>query len=145
MDNKSVIEKFNEKCAPFYLVDHDNGTFSLCYPFSFVEEKYRLYGQEAFDKYAERIGEPARDERGFCTHGNGYEWAIVFNKYFENDRDFARLHTDCEAGGFFCYCDDLNLMVEVGLRFKNLIDDTYTFTKTVHSAFCLILSSSRAE
>ena len=47
MDNKSVIEKFNEKCAPFYLVDHDNGTFSLCYPFSFVDEKYRLYGQEA--------------------------------------------------------------------------------------------------
>ena len=82
MDNKSVIEKFNEKCAPFYLVDHDNGTFSLCYPFSFVDEKYRFYGQEAFDKYAERIGEPARDERGFCTHGNGYEWAIVFNKYF---------------------------------------------------------------
>jgi len=29
MDNKSVIEKFNEKCAPFYLVDHENGTFSL--------------------------------------------------------------------------------------------------------------------
>ena len=134
MDNKSVMEKFNEKCAPFYLVDHDNGTFSLCYPFSFVDEKYRFYGQEAFDKYAERIGEPARDERGFCTHGNGYEWAVVFNKFFENDRDFARLHTDCEAGGFFCYCDDLNLMVEVGLRFKNLIDDTYTFTKTVHSA-----------
>ena len=50
MDNKSVIEKFNEKCAPFYLVDHDNGTFSLCYPFSFVDEKYRFYGQEAFDK-----------------------------------------------------------------------------------------------
>ena len=65
MDNKSIIEKFNEKCAPFYLVDHDNGTFSLCYPFSFVDEKYRFYGQEAFDKYAERIGEPARDERGF--------------------------------------------------------------------------------
>ena len=58
MDNKSVIEKFNEKCAPFYLVDHENGTFSLCYPFSFVDEKYRFYGQEAFDKYAERIGEP---------------------------------------------------------------------------------------
>ena len=110
MDNKSIIGKFNEKCAPFYLVDHENGTFSLCYPFSFVDEKYRFYGQEAFDKYAERIGEPARDERGFCTHGNGYEWAIVFNKYFENDRYFARLHTDCEAGGFFCYCDDLNLM-----------------------------------
>lgn len=141
MDNKSIIAKLNEKCAPFYLVDHENGIFSLCYPFSFVDEKYRFYGQEAFDKYAEKLGEPARDIGGYCTHGDGYEWAIVFNNYFENDRDFSWLHTDCEASGFFCYCDDLKTIAEIGLRFKHLIDDMDTFAETV----CYALEENKTK
>ena len=70
MDIKNRIEAFNRDNAPFYLVDHDSGEFSLCLALSFVPQEYRDFGQEGFNPYAERKGEPIM-ENGLYTHGKG--------------------------------------------------------------------------
>ena len=48
------------KRQPFYLVEHDDGTFSLCLAFSFLRGKYAGFGQDAFNQYAKQIGEPVK-------------------------------------------------------------------------------------
>ena len=133
MDIKNRIEAFNRDNAPFYLVDHDSGEFSLCLALSFVPQEYRDFGQEAFNRYAERNGEPVM-ENGLYTHGSGYEWEDVFKKAFEKEDNLNKISFDCEAGGFFCYADSLSLMEDLGSRFKAMIDDTEDFANLVSSA-----------
>ena len=84
MNTAKQIKDFNEANRPFYIVDHENGQYSLCLAFSFLHGDLGDYGQEAFNAYAREIGEPVQDERGFYTHGNGYEWEAAFRKAFEN-------------------------------------------------------------
>ena len=122
------IKEFDANCKPFYIVDHDNGTFSLCLAFSFLDEDY---GQEAFNAYSREIGAPVKDNLGFYSHGNGYEWEAAFKEAFKNDPNINKIRFDCEAGGFFCYCDDLAVLKDFGQRFKALVDDTEAFTKVV--------------
>lgn len=130
MVNK-IIEEFNEANQPFYIVDHENGEYSLCLAFSFLRGDLKDYGQEAFNAYAREIGDPVADARGFYTHGDGYEWEAVFRKAFENDPKIGEIEYDCEAGGFFCYSKDLSTLADFGSRFKALVDDTEKFTKVV--------------
>lgn len=128
MNIEKEIRDFDEANRPFYLVEHDNDTFSLCLAFAFVDSDY---GQEAFNAYSREIGAPIKDNFGVYSHGNGYEWETAFKEAFKNDPNLRRIKFDCEANGFFCYCDDLSLLKDFGSRFKALVDDTETFTKVV--------------
>ena len=128
MNIEKEIRAFDEACKPFYLVDHDNGTFSLCLTFAFNDDDF---GQEAFNAYSREIGAPIKDNLGFYSHGSGYEWEAAFKEAFKNDPNLRRIQFDCEASGFFCNCDDLSLLKDFGTRFKALVDDMESFTKVV--------------
>ena len=104
-------------------MDHDDGTFALCLPFTFLTGQYADYCQEAFDNYAKSIGDPVYNDIGLRTHGNGYEWEAAFRQIFRNDPNIGRVLFDCEAGGFFCSCDDLDIIEDFGIRFKDLCED----------------------
>lgn len=101
---------------------------SLCLAFAFVDGDF---GQHAFNAYAQEIGEPIKDDLGFYSHGSGYEWEAAFKEAFKDDPDLRRIRFDCEASGFFCYCEDLPLLKDFGRRFKDLVDDTEVFTEVV--------------
>ena len=131
MDNQRRISEFNQENRPFYIVDHDDGTFALCLPFTFLTGQYADYCQEAFDNYAKSIGEPVYNDIGLRTHGNGYEWEAAFRQIFRNDPNIGRVLFDCEAGGFFCSCDDLDIIEDFGIRFKDLCEDTAHFTEVI--------------
>lgn len=131
MAKSKIIEEFNAANAPFYIVDHENTEYSLCLAFSFLRGELEDYGQEAFNAYAREIGESVQDSRGFYTHGNGYEWEAAFKKAFENDPNIGQIKYDCEAGGFFCYSKNLDVLSDFGKRFKAIVDDTEKFTKVV--------------
>ena len=132
--NKAKIEAFNKQNAPFYIVDHEDGEFSLCLPFSLTRGEYANFGQEAFNRYAASIGEDAVNERGFYTHGDGYEWETVFKKAFEHDPHIGEISFDCEAGGFFCYGQDLDVVADLGHRFRELCMDDEAFAEVVYNA-----------
>lgn len=103
MDIKQRIETFNKGNAPWYIVEHDNGQYSLCLPLDLLSDEYYPYCQDAFDAYAAEIGEPAYSKNGLSTHGSGYEWEAAFREAFKDDPNIRRILFDCEAGGFFCY------------------------------------------
>ena len=128
MNAKERIEAFNEKNDPFYIVDHGDGKYSLCLCFMYADGNYC---QEAFNRYAKEIGDEPCDERGFYTHGNGYEWEAAFCQAFEGDPNLRRFAFDCEASGFFMDCDDLSLLEEYGAKFKSICEDTEKFTPIV--------------
>ncbi len=113
------------------IVAHDNGDYSLCLAFSFLEDEYADYGQAAFDAYAKEIGQPERDRQGFCTHGNGYEWDAAFKEAFKDDPNIRQIHFDSEAGSFFCDSPDLPVIMDFAKRFKALVDDTEAFIPIV--------------
>ena len=118
------IEEFNKILAPFYLVSHDDGMYSLCLYINVLKDDY---GQAAFDAYAEAKGEPSRDEHGFVAYGSGDDWAAAFREAFKDDVNLKRIHFDCESSGFFCRGFDLDLMADFGKRFKDLCEDTERF------------------
>ena len=131
MDTKQRIDKFNRETPPFYIVAHDDGQFSLCLPLDLLSDDYYPYCQDAFDAYAVEIGEPAYSKNGLRTHGNGYEWEAAFRQAFRDDPNLKKILFDCEAGGFFCYADDLSLIEYFGSRFREICEDTETFTEIV--------------
>ena len=133
MDIKQQIEKFDAENKPFYMVDHEDGVYSLCIPLSFLNEEYRDFGQEAFNQYAIRAGEPVTDGR-FYTHGDGHEWKYVFEKAFEGEENLKQITFDCEAGGFFCYSRDFDVLAEYGRRFREICMKEKEFTELVCSA-----------
>ena len=127
------IDRFNRDNAPFYLVDLDSKGYSLCLALSFLPDEYEDFGQDAFNRYAEKIGDPIL-ENGLYTHGNGYEWAEVFKKIFESDPNLSKIRFDCEAGGFFCDADDLALLENMGKRFRAVCMDAPRFAELTVSA-----------
>lgn len=133
MDIKQRIKKFNTEDKPFYLVDHDNGTYSLCLPISSLKGEYIDFCQEAFNCYALQAGDPVTDGR-FYTHGSGHEWKIVFEKAFENEKKLQQITFDCEATGFFCYSDDFDVIEEYGKRFREICRNEQKFTELVCKA-----------
>ena len=131
MDIKQRIETFNKGNAPWYIVEHDNGQYSLCLPLDLLSDEYYLYCQDAFDAYAAEIGEPAYSKNGLRTHGSGYESEAAFREAFKDDPNIRRILFDCEAGGFFCYANDLTLLEDFGSRFKDICEDTEGFVPIV--------------
>lgn len=134
MDIEQRIKIFNRDNAPFYIVDHENGKYSLCLAFYFLDGKYKDFGQDAFKRYALEIGEPVMNDLGLFTHGNGYEWQTVFEKVFERDPEGVRIQYDCEAGGFFCYAESLPLLEDFGTRFRAVCMDGEKFAEFVSMA-----------
>lgn len=130
MTKAQTIKAFNENNRPFYLVDHGDKV-SLCCVFHPTPYSKFSLGQEAFNRYAESIGDPVTDRYGFFTHGSGYEWEYVFRKAFENDPGMEKISFDCEAGGFFCYCDSVDMLADFGHRFREMLNDTESFTELV--------------
>ncbi len=122
------IKELNQELEPFYLVDHNNGRFSLCARMNYMGEEF---GWASFDAYAVEIGEDPRDEQGYVTYGSGYDWAAAFKEAFKDDPNLKRIHFDCEGCGFFCDGDDLEMMVDFGKRFRELSLDTEKFTPIV--------------
>lgn len=125
------IQKFNEANRPFYIVDHEDGKYSLCLPLSLLGEEFFPYCQEAFDAYAREIGEAPVTPTGLFTHGNGYEWQASFCQAFREDPNLQRFCFDSEAGGFFMYSNDLTLLEEYGAKFKQLCEDPEAFAPIV--------------
>ena len=133
MNINQRIDEFNKMNKPFYIVAHNNGDYSLCFPIALMPYRYTDLGQYAFNKYAESIGEPAVIKNMY-THGNGYEWEAVFKKFFKDDPRIANIKFDCESGGFFCYAKDLDLIDELGKRFREICNNEEVFTELVCSA-----------
>lgn len=125
------IQRFNEKNKPFYIVDHENGNYSLCLPLNMVGDDYFPYCQEAFDAYAREIGEAPRTASGLFTHGSGYEWQAAFCQAFHEDPNLQRFCFDCENSGFFMYCNDLSLLEEYGGKFRQICENPEAFTPIV--------------
>ena len=138
--NEERIQQFEKQNPPFMLYDHKDGSFSLGLPFTFLEGRYKNYGQEAFNRYAIKRGDPVKDGQ-FFTHGSGYEWETVFQKAFEQDNDLQRVDFDSEAGAFFCYADDLSLLEDFGSRFRTICEDQESFSSLV----CQALSEAEQE
>ena len=82
----------------------------------FLSGDYEDFGQEAFNRYAVEIGEPAVKNHSY-THGDGHEWGSVFIKAFQNDSKLQQIKLDCEMGGFFYYTNDLTLLEDLGNRY----------------------------
>ncbi len=131
MDIRQSIDKFNHENPPFYIVDHEDGEYSLCLPLDLLSDEYYPYCQDAFDAYAAEIGEPAYSKNGLKTHGSGYEWEAAFREAFKDDPNIGRILFDCEMGGFFCYANDLTLLEDFGSRFRDICEDTEGFTPIV--------------
>ena len=130
MNTAKEIKQFNGENRPFYIVDHENGEYSLCLPLSFLGP-YEDYGQAAFNAYAVEVGDPVVEASGLYSHGSGYEWEAAFRKAFESDPNIGQIRYDCEAGGFFCYTRNLPVLKDFGSRFKALVEDTERFTQVV--------------
>ena len=131
METTRRLNEFNIVNRPFYIVDHDDGTYTLCLPLDLLNGQYADYSQTAFDNYAKSIGEPTTTPIGLKTHGNGYEWEAAFRQAFRNDPNIGRVLFDCKAGGFFCSCDDLDILEDFGIRFKYVCEDTNLFTEVI--------------
>ena len=134
MTIKERIARFGKENYPFYLVEHDDRTYSLCLVRDFLSNEYTDYGQYAFDAYAIQNGEPTVTKSGLYTHGNGYEWGYVFTKAFHKEPEFGKISFDCESGGFFCYSTEIDLLENYGRRFKQLVEDKESFTRLVAEA-----------
>lgn len=91
-------------------------------PFKFAEEHKRRYSIMLCDFEAYEKEFLNRSEE---LTGNGYDWEDLM-KYFikinfpESKKKF---HYDSEAGMFYMYCSDENLMKKVALKIKQIIDD----------------------
>lgn len=133
MDIKQRIKKFDTENKPFYMVDHENGTYSLCLPLSSLKGEYIDFCQEAFNCYALQAGDPVTDGR-FYTHGSGHERKNVFEKAFENEEKLKQITFDCEATGFFCYSDAFEIIEEYGRRFRKICMNEQEFTELVCKA-----------
>jgi len=144
MDIKQRLQAFNDDNKPFYIVDHDDGTFSLCLSLSFLGEEYAGFGQEVFNRYASQIGDPVT-KRGLYTHGSGYEWENVFKKAFENEKDIGKIAFDCELSGFYCYTHELALLEDFGSRFRAIVEDTDGFARLVSEALSEAAVREKAE
>ncbi len=131
MEKKLKLEKFNEKEGrPFYIVDLEDGSYSLCLRLNFLPEEYKDFGQKAFNQYAITNNEPV-EENGYHTHGDGYEWREVFKEAFKNEENLKKITFDCEAAGFYCNCEDLDVLIDFAIRFKELCMDEKKFENIV--------------
>lgn len=130
MNIRERIEQFNRENEPFYLVDHDDSKFSLCYLIQPTPFRREMLCQDLFNEYAESLNEPFK-VNGLYTHGSGYEWEHIFRKAFESDPDIGEISFDCEGGGFFCYADSIDTLEDFGHRFREICNDENAFRELV--------------
>lgn len=109
-------------------MDHENGQYSLFVRLAFLKGKYNNYCQEAFEAYSNETESP------FYSRGDGYDWELAFHKAFEDDPNIKLIEFDCESGGFFCNCHDLDILIDFGHRFKEICEDTERFKPIVYEA-----------
>lgn len=131
MTAKEKIKHFDDQNAPFYICDHEDGNYSLCLPLGSFMGTPDDYCQKAFDNYAEEIGEAKIESNGLHTYGNGYDWQAAFCQAFEGDANLDRFLFDCESGGFYMQCGDLDLLIDYAKRFKDICEDEEKFTPIV--------------
>lgn len=135
-ETKDKIDLFNESNKPFSIMFYDEaryGKYELGVQLNFLKGEYENYCRNAFKKYAEKAGEPVKED-GLYTHGNGHEWKYVFCYYFEKEEGLAKINFDCEAGGFHCSSDDLDLLIDFGQRFRELCENEEAFEHLVTDA-----------
>lgn len=100
--------EFEQKIAPFYWVNHENKSFSVCFT------KLGEYIQDVFD---------SRADEGF--EGGGYDWqslAIVFlDEKMPELEDVVNF--DSESSMFCAYSHDEQALKKFILAFKNACDD----------------------
>ncbi len=130
MTVKERLDAFQKEYPPFYIVDHDDGRFSLCLPLDFLANEYGDYCQDAFDTFAESNGEPHIDDH-HSSYGSGYDWQAAFAEAFKDDPNISRIIYDSECGGFYCYCDSLDIIEDFGKRFKSICEDYDRFAPIV--------------
>ena len=58
----------------------------------------------------------------------------MFEKAFEGEENLKQITFDCEAGGFFCYSRDFDVLAEYGRRFREICMKEKEFTELVCSA-----------
>ena len=58
----------------------------------------------------------------------------MFRKAFEKDPNIGKVSFDCEAGGFFCYGDSVDMMADFGRRFLQIMNDTESLTELICQA-----------
>ncbi len=133
MNTEQKIQAFNDENEPFYIVDLENGSYSLCLQLDSMWDSNYPYCQAAFNAYAESIGEDIQSPSGMLTHGDGYEWESVFCQAFDGDANLEQFTFDCEASGFFMDCNNLDLLIDYGSKFKSLCEDTESFIPIVAS------------
>ncbi len=131
--NEERIRDFSRDCAPFSIMDFENGRFGLGLSFTFLKPPYANYGQSAFNAYAVHSGHPpVRD--GMFVRGSGYDWDVVFQKAFEGAPQLGKIEFDSEAGGFYCRSRDLSALIDLGSRFKTICEDEPSFEALVCTA-----------
>lgn len=131
MSKQNEIKAFNTECKPFYIVSHDDGSFSLCLSLSSLSDEYEDFGQKAFNDFATERGEPVKDGYGRYNRGSGYDWQAACKKAFESHPNINEIKFDSEAGGFFCYSYNLEALKDIGKKFKDLAEDTEEFTMVI--------------
>ena len=122
------IKQFNQENAPFSIMDYENGQYGLAKDYG-ENGEFKDYAQEAFDAYSYEA-----EPEIFYTRGNGHDWEKVFQKAFEDDPRLRLINLDCEAGGFYIYCQDLDILIDFGKRFKEICDDIDRFKPIVFDA-----------
>lgn len=131
MQIKERIDAFNRENKPFYIVDHEGGKFSLCLPLDMLPDEYYPYCQEAFDAYAKETGVSAQLLSGRNRFGDGYDWQAAFRQAFAGEPNLEKISFDCEASGFFCGCDNLDVLEQYGAKFREICTDTARFIPIV--------------
>ncbi|WP_427107990.1 immunity 51 family protein [Lysinibacillus xylanilyticus] len=98
--------------APFFLVDHDGGSASLCLD---VGE----YKQEVFE---------TRADEGF--EGGGYDWGSLAIVFLEEKMPELKgiVNFDSEASMFCAYSSDKKALEKFAISFKNTCEDESTIT-----------------
>ena len=117
---KYQIKNYEKQNAPFFLTDLDNGLYSL----GMDRQDYK---RTVFNAYGKSTGEPIKDRYGLYLHGSGYEWEEIFKKAFEDDVRLAEVSFDSEAGAFYAYSENPELLAELGREFKKICDNDDKF------------------
>jgi len=128
MSYQKKIARFNQENKPFAVLDIQTGRFSLELRFTFFFGKYRDFGREVFRQYALECEEAPEE------YGSGYDWETIFKKMFEHDVRLQEIEFDSEAGGFYCYSSNLDLLIEFGSRFKRVCENKEQFAALVSTA-----------
>ncbi|MGE7944876.1 immunity 51 family protein [Lysinibacillus xylanilyticus] len=103
-----IVDK--QKIAPFFWVDHDGGSASLCL-------NVGVYKHELFD---------TRSDEGF--EGNGYDWNSLAIVFLEEKMPELKgiVNFDPEADMFCAYSSDKKALEKFAISFKNTCEDDST-------------------